>query len=338
MQVPNRYYNSPWIADAARNLSIALVGDPDRDAAREQRAFEMQRAREADVLAAQERDRQAQARRALAQLATATEQDAPAFLSQALELGAPANEAFSAAGVVSPKFRQQSALQDAKLSSALDALNVRLGVQEKLADMRDATTRRGQDITAETAAQNRASRERMAKWRNDIKLHLDKLNRSNPKPINIPAGAMDDIAIEIAQLAKGYEGQLKPEDARAITSRTFDLWKQTGDPYNSALSAFNERMGTPTVEPGTSSSLFGLIGEDKPATLVPGPGAQAVPQARPVGPTPLSNAFIAPTAAPPTAAPVQPQLPVMSSPEEAAMKLRPGQQFMTPDGRVMTRK
>src|SRR5262252_1054555 len=56
--VPNRYYNSPWIAEATANLTDALFGNPEREAASlrgQQIRAEMARQQEADKREAADR-------------------------------------------------------------------------------------------------------------------------------------------------------------------------------------------------------------------------------------------------------------------------------------------
>lgn len=67
--VPNRYYNSPWIAQAAANLTDALFGSPERDYQRlqaENLQAQMERQRKQDAIAEQARSREQGARQGLA--------------------------------------------------------------------------------------------------------------------------------------------------------------------------------------------------------------------------------------------------------------------------------
>jgi hypothetical protein len=170
--VPNRYYNNPWIKDAAANLTDALFGSPERDYQRLQSKkleADMQRQAMLDEQAMQDRGRKFGQQRLLGEIVAPGLDDAAvqAKLQEYLSTGGDTTSGFAAASTASPTFKAKAALQDDKQKAVLDQLGQRLTSQEGMfnsklgymyeslaqalgiATMRNSTQLRGQTLGSE---------------------------------------------------------------------------------------------------------------------------------------------------------------------------------------------
>src|SRR5262245_38697748 len=116
--VPNRYYNSPWIAQAAQNLSDALFGSPERDLQLLQgQRMQQEITRNEELMHEQAEDRRRadQARAAFGRIPTSDETTMPQTLGEVATLDPSlTGAAMQLAGVLSPAFAQKMALANAR--------------------------------------------------------------------------------------------------------------------------------------------------------------------------------------------------------------------------------
>ena len=125
--VPNRYYNSPWIAQAATNLSDAMFGNPDRELQSlqaQQIRQSMERQTMLDEVAAQEREQQQIAQMRLGDVVTAQPGMVPEYSRLALAAGNKPMDVFYAGGTGSATYQQKSGLQRERLLAKIDELNL----------------------------------------------------------------------------------------------------------------------------------------------------------------------------------------------------------------------
>ena len=142
--VPNRYYNSPWIAQAGQNLASALAPpDPEKTLLAQQNAWKFDRAQELARMEDEEYAQKGVRQQALGDIITAqggpeegtgypadqAANDAAidAALQKAIQAGVPINDAMLAAGTRSRKYLQQQGLAEDKYAARADETDRRLG-------------------------------------------------------------------------------------------------------------------------------------------------------------------------------------------------------------------
>lgn len=323
--IPNRYYNSPWIADAARNLASALYGDPEREARQEQMRYERSRQERMDQIAIADHERKLAGQQLLGDIVAPGLDDAAvqAAMQAAITGGVDPTQAMTAAGTVSPKYRASQALQDDKQAAALQQMQYKIASQEamfgdrlgllyaqlaqegRLGDQRNATTQRGQDMSsadrryvADTGAQ---SREKAAQIRANAG-GKDKINRRDAFL----------ISADIDQRAASMGVKLDPYQKAQIQA----IAEREGVPVSEAMAAV---MQGGEVVPGESH----LFGADDPATLQL--------------PAPITFADVfAPRGAPaPAAITATPQPPASALKEGVRTKFANGQVWTLRNGQPM---
>lgn len=300
--VPNRYYNSPWIAQAAANLTDALFGNPERDYQRLQAQklqADMDRQAVLDKQTLQDRERKLTSQRLLGEIVAPGIDDAAvqAKLQEYLAAGGDTTAGFAAASTSSPTFKSKAALQDDKQRAALELMGQRLTSQEGmfndrlkymydslaqalgLANMRDTTTRRGQDISSSDRRYATDAQADIANMR-DATTRRGQDITSTDRRYGIDVGAASRQRVqELRNKAAAGRG-IKRRDAFLISADIDDRAAQLGiklDPYQKAqVQRFAEEEGVPVGEAmaivleGTSfvPGEEHFFGADDPGTLV----------------------------------------------------------------------
>jgi hypothetical protein len=301
-QVPNRYYNSPWIADAAKNLSLAIAGDPERDAARlSQKRTEMLMKREEEkaALEAQDRAKAETFGPMLANIFGAPKEAQPAMITEALRNNLPPSAVYDVSGANDPRIAGKIAIQDPKLSSALEIANIKLTSAEEREKARLEEDRRNHDFqhgdrqlgitTRATTAANALSFKEKALAAKDAK--GDSLLKISPDEF-------DDLDYEIKRFSRPYGAQLDPQLHQDVLIRASQYMQQTRNAGTAIQKAFSDLVHPEdaTVEPGTDP----WFGDPTPAILRPrNPRSREWMDANPVGAQRVLTPPSAPTPAMP---------------------------------------
>lgn len=321
--VPNRYYNSPWIAQAAANLTDALFGSPERDYQRLQAKklqADMDRQAMLDDQAKQDRERKLTSQRLLGEIVAPGVDDAAVQgkLQEFLAAGGDTTAGFAAASTASPTFKSKAALQDDKQRAALELMGQRLTSQEGMfndrlkymydslaqalgiANMRNDTTQRGQDISSGDRRYATDAQAKIAEMRDKTTQRGQDITSSDRR-YGVDVGAASRQRVQELR-NKGAAGRgIKRRDAFLISADIDDRAAQLGirlDPYQKAqVQRFAEEEGVPVGEAmamvlqGTSfvPGEEHFFGADDPGTLV--------------SPTPMGLADVLSVAPPPAQAP-----------------------------------
>jgi hypothetical protein len=146
-QVPNYYYNSPWIADAARNLASALAPpDPKELLDRERAEWEFNRKQRIATLEDQQLADKETAESAFARMLRPTINPQTGEVDQeltnrslveawaeAVEHGGDPATGAKLAGTMNPDFAVREALANIRGSQNINAINTRGAIQEEIA-------------------------------------------------------------------------------------------------------------------------------------------------------------------------------------------------------------
>lgn len=300
--VPNRYYNSPWIAQAAANLTDALFGNPERDYQRLQAQklqADMDRQAVLDTQAKEDRERKFTSQRLLGDIVAPGVDDAAvqAKLKEYLAAGGDTTAGFAAASTASPTFKSKAALQDDKQRAALELMGQRLTSQEGMlndrlrymydslaqalgiANMRNATTLHGQAVASDDRRYATDAQTDIAQMRDETTRRGQDITSTDRRyGIDIGAASRQRVQ-ELRNKGAGGRG-IKRRDAFIISADIDDRAAQLGiklDPYQKAqVQRFAEEEGVPVGEAmaivlqGTSfvPGEEHFFGSDDPGTLV----------------------------------------------------------------------
>jgi hypothetical protein len=360
-QVPNRYFNNQVIQDVGRNLSLAIAGDPEREAARldmKMREAQMKRQADQDALAAEDR---AKRERGIATLSRVFEfgdeevEAKHAIAKQALpDLGLDPM-LFNILGTANPLHDAKAELQRDRLTAQSESLGKRLDRMELIEGIRSGDRRHGADSRLAGTmytADMMLDRERM---KGQTALALKKLTGVGGTPLDVSPEDEEDARNAILTFADNLGGTLEPAMVDKIVSDWAPRYQATRDSPNSMRLAIEKNLPNVRVV-DQKRKLFGF-GAPIPGTgkVTPGPapalsdpvtrpGAAAAP-ALPGGGN-LSGAFGGPamapgagvmlptSAAPPARAPIT--VNVTGAPEvrtlKAAGKLQAGDTIVLPNG------
>lgn len=360
MQTPNRYYNSPWIADAARNLSMAIYGDPEAEAARERQQFEMDRARAQDQRTESDR------------LARQTGMQA---FSNALR-SLPENPSYEDLGGLASIYGQIPgadvgdvmgllASRDPRVMARLEEQGRQIASLDERQSKQIASAEKTSAAEIEAATLRAIIAARASKYGADKQLEAatDRAGRTNP--IEVTGSEALDNEMLLDQIVTSIYGpgtQLDPATRARVMARSDELLPTLRNAGQAHRKALLEELGEkPVVTKAEDNWFF----DDVPRSVRPDPNRKVPPApamvpssnnlssalSLPLAPTsnPLAaqaplplGALPPPQFGPREGAPVPQQLtsrlPVISSPAEARVKLRPGDPFKTPDGRTMVWK
>lgn len=303
--VPNRYYNSPWIAQAAQNMSAALFGDPET----ELRRLQTQKLQADIAYEGEDRQRLAQGRAAFGKVPLGDETTTPQLLSDVFNLAPEyAGAAMDAAGVNDPEYLQKRQLLAAQHGYKLGDITAQGVVntardrfhaseQYRRAQLGSDTARYGVDTRFMGDEQDRQmrlqiAREQMANARTmrdaeaQLKIQLQDMKATQSLDVS-PEDQVKAMQV-LNYYAEAYGGEVTPDRI----ARIMGLW---GSAYQTT------RDSAAAMEQAVLQEFQGLPKVDKhwfgPDVLVPSGGG--APQAAPPSPAPRP----APTATAPAAAP-----------------------------------
>lgn len=326
-QVPNYYYNSPWLADVGRNLASALAPpDQDKLLAREHVRLQMENERTKAANEITDRENMERARGAIGKLYAlqsspilgadgkpdkgATEAEAYRLADEAMTYG-PKDvraEVDDALFNLSPKFRAKRVLQayaqnaqadrlGRSLAGALDQINLRGRIQGGLQDDQQAF---------ELDRLDKLYGLRMKEL--DVK-NAAAAKKAGQPPLTISKQLGEAIWRGILQREKATKHPLTDEARFALFSAITQDTQATRDPYASTQNLWNLKFPqnkyteAATQEVPETDSDFGLnnlmrlLGIEPTDTyLAPGPDAPAAPtpEAPAVDPNSLGAAAITP--------------------------------------------
>jgi hypothetical protein len=269
--VPNRYYNSPWIAQASQNLSEALFGSPER----ELQSLQMQKIR-ADMQHQDELDRIAAEDRATGQLGMKNLSDAFRTVKYD-EKGNPTPESLNALAavaatipganpinLVSPYGRtygiglsQAGATERTGMTTATTerGQDITATTQRRGQDITSETQRRGQDIKATTSDEDRVARLQIAD--KNIEARAARAAAAKGKtPYPITGTVLKDIRRGIATLERESGESLTPEDRHELEGIIGEDVQTTRN-----VPASLQRIWTQQVQRKRGSRWTGSVGD-----------------------------------------------------------------------------
>lgn len=272
--VPNRYFNSPWIADAARNLTDAMYPDEAKEEALAQSRYAFQQRVKADEQAGLDRQNQDAAAAALADILTAPD-DATRTgkAAEAIRLNPQLTpQAFSALGTLDPRFMQKDALADQKnaaqqqmasdrTNAQIQMLGDRLAAMWGIANMRDDTTRRGQDISSDD--RHYASDNALK----GVQQRIAARQSGQQTPLRVSPVDMQNFAINAQQRAKQTGLRLDPARLDAVVNYAAELYQQGRNAGAALEQAFSELVPPDSYTEATTPGL--LFGSSPTGVMAP---------------------------------------------------------------------
>jgi hypothetical protein len=256
-QVPNFYYNSPWIAQAANSLASALAPpDPDKLLAREHLKLQMESERTKNANTITDRENAERSRGAIGKLYAlqsapilgpdgkpdkkATEAEAFRLADEAMTFG-PKDvraEVDDALFNLSPGFRTKRILQTytqnaqadrltRSLAGALDQIRLRGGIQEGLQNDQ-------QDFELE-----RLDKLYGLRWKELEFRAANAAKGAGQKPLTISPALGKAITAEVLKRERATGNKLTDEDRFRIVARIAEHTQSSRDPYSSAGAVWN---------------------------------------------------------------------------------------------------
>ena len=256
-KVANYYYNSPWIADAGRNLASALAPpDPDKTFARQRAAFELEQAHEKARIDEELRADQAIGRNYLAQLGQldpimmedGTTVDKEATFNAARDLYSNAilhridpKQAEAVAGVFGPGFGAKSELAELGFGNRLDLQASLLAGQ-----MRREEFEQGQQNarTVFTASNQRTLQEMKGNLAFQLAARKAAAARTaGGKPTKMTQNDYE-LATWLVMSLEDQTGQkLLDLDRTRMVNFVLDQYQAGGNPQEAALQIWENTMG-----------------------------------------------------------------------------------------------
>jgi hypothetical protein len=274
--VPNRYYNSPWIADAGRNLAMALAPpDPEKTLAAQRAKLELQYLEEAHAQAAADRDRTMRGRTSLGNILTApaavaapTSPGEAAYLrsqhpnglptgpadediQNVVNAGLPLGELFTALGPDDPRYKQKLGLKGMDTDRAMQLLLMRLASQQDIAANNEAgrmtragmVDERGRDLAFDANMLRVLLQEMRGAQGAEHDARVTARGGAGT-PLDISPRDDLDLGDAIAdQVAAFGVDQLPPEVATAVRDRASQLYQKSRNATAAVSQAMSEFFG-----------------------------------------------------------------------------------------------
>jgi hypothetical protein len=330
-QVPNFYYNSPWIAQAANSLASALAPpDPDKMLARDHLRLQMENERTKAANTLTDRENTERSRAAIGKLyalqstpiigvdgkpdKAATEKEAFRLADEAMTFGPKdvREEVDDALFNLSPGFRTKRILQSytqnaqtdrltRSLSGALDQIRLRGTVQGGLQDDQQAFEL------------DRLDKLYGLRWKELEFRAANAAKGAGQKPITITPQLGKAITAEVLKRERATGNRLTDEDRFRLITRITEDTQTSRNPYSSADSVWNVSFPKfPYTESATQqvpetdadfgvNSLMRLLGLEPTDTYLAPEAGAAPPAAGPPGVDP--NSLGAAAVTPPVQAP-----------------------------------
>ena len=309
-QAPNYFYNSPWIADAARNLASALKPpDPQELLAREQAQWQFQRMKQLAGIQDTERERDLQADQALTELymdepavnpLTGEVDDKQTAINRrniAARAVAGGREYIdpteSLLGPYSPTFETKQILAAIKAAAAEQQIQQRFGNQMDLTRYVQGQQNErqqnmfGQQFSMEAFRQSGRFQLQNARAQSRLLEIQERAKNGGGNPMKITGKALEDLLTFMemkiqetgAQMPQGYRDELltrmaiEASKTGNIPLATEQVWAASGLPEGP----------TQAEEPGFFGGIMRRMGlSSPPQTLTPNFG-QPRPAAPPLG-------------------------------------------------------
>lgn len=247
--VPNYYYNSPWIADAGRNLAAALAPpDPEKQLAMQKERLTLQMLQEKQRLDAEDRADEHTIRTAYGRMMepainpvtgqvdpVQTEKNIRLDFAEALGAGADPKTGAGLLGTVSPYFQQQQALAASKADEFIKGLNVKAAIDERddkrLFAHQDASREDSQAFTAEqNAARYKAQAEQnAARIAGHIQAAAAKQAGGGKPERAIPKTILGEIALGMDDRIRRTNRMMPAEQYFKFAERVGKRWQMNGN-------------------------------------------------------------------------------------------------------------
>jgi len=266
-QVPNLYYNSPWIAQAARSLGDALAPpDPTKLLARDAAQFEFDRAKKVAGQQDEDREHAQQADAFVAKIydlqahpiidaktglpdEKATESAVLEALSGAVDKGGykyvdPAGEA---AGPIAPQFTAKRIMAILTAGQRANQINQRFDRLEELQSGKDdrLDQREGIKHGYRVDLQDRGYQQRLKLDANKHQQRMEERVKAaqarGEKVSMMPTSTIEEILYDLDTKEETYGKRLRQKDKDRIVEEIIDEARRTGNPQGAVNTIWSKR-------------------------------------------------------------------------------------------------